>query len=413
MAHGWLSAARLQLKLRDVLVCLMGCVLANGALAQANPVIAPPAKIQLLIDQAVNEGNIPGAVAMFGRSGHIDWIATAGFMAPQVPMADNAIMPLASVGKMFTATACMILLERGLLALDDPVSKFIPEFANVSIWVEVQPGVRKLVPPDRPITLFHLLTHSAGLSLTGEGFWAAWNRHVGSTTTTHLAEELALTPLVSQPGQEFAYGQTGASYEVLGAVIEIVSGQTLEAFLSANLFEPLQLQATSFYIPEHHAHRLPAVYRNSDDGLQLERAAGQDFPRSTFFHGGGGVRSSASDLFRFASLFLNNGVVGGTRILQPQTVELMMGDHLGELAPEPWKRRGLSWGFGAAVEYNVDADGERRLKKYGWVGGGFAKLWIDMQHQSVSYLAFPLTPPGDNALLAEFERLIYQSDSGS
>lgn len=313
-------------------------------------------------------------------------------------MTGDAILPLASVGKMFTASAAMILVDRGVLGLDDSVSKYIPEFADVRL-------ANHAGAPPSPITVRHLLTHTSGLTVEGNGFWSAWDEHVGRTTTTDFAKALAELPLVSQPGERFDYGQTGAAYEVLGAVIEIASGQTLEAFMEENIFEPLGLHDTFFYVPEEKAHRLPAIYRKTDDGLLLDREAGKDFSRSDFFHSGGGVRSSAADILTFARLFLEGGTVNGVRILQVETVAMMMDDHIGDKAPERWRDRGLSWGFGAAVERDPGAAGS--IVKYGWVGGGFAKLWIDRREGLIAFLGVPLTPPGDNALLARFEAMVY------
>ena len=340
------------------------------------------------------------------KDGETVWLGTAGEMAPGVPMRDDAILPLASVGKMFTATAAMILYERGVISLDHPVSKYIPEFADVVIEVTDEAGDTNLVAPDRPITVYHLLTHTGGLTVTGDEFWAAWDAHTGETTT-HFARALAEMPLFAQPGEQFRYGQTGASYEVLGAVIEIASRQTLEAFMTENIFAPLGLEDSYFYLPEEKSHRLPAVYRKVDGVLQLDRASGEDFPRSTYFHGGGGVRSSPDDILRFARLFLDGGSVDGVRILKAETIALMMSDHLGDRAPDRWKPRGLSWGFGAAVEYSEGDIGSGTPSRYGWVGGGFAKLWVDQKERLIAYFGFPMTPPGDNELLAEFEERVY------
>jgi CubicO group peptidase (beta-lactamase class C family) len=363
--------------------------------------------IQEMMETAIANQRVTAGIAMMARDAKIVWLGTAGEMAPGIPMQNDAILPLASVGKMFTATAAMILYERGVISLDDPVSKYIPEFANVVVAVTDEAGGMKQVTPDRPITVYHLLTHTGGLTVTGDDFWSAWDANVGKTTTTHLARALAALPLHAQPGESFRYGQTGASYEVLGAVIEIASGQTLEAFMTANIFEPLGLDDTCFYVPEEKSERLPAVYRKVDGELQLDRAQGEDFSRSTFFHGGGGVRSAPADILRFARLFLDGGSVDGVQILKPETIALMMSDHLGDKAPETWKPRGLSWGFGAAVERSEEDIRSGNPGQYGWVGGGFAKLWIDPKERLIAYINFPLTPPGDNELLAEFEERVY------
>jgi CubicO group peptidase (beta-lactamase class C family) len=364
------------------------------------------AHIQRMMDDAVAAGRVSAAISALALDGRIVWLGTAGEMAPGVPMRDDAILPLASVGKMFTATAVMILVDRGVVSLDDPVARYIPEFDEVTVELADPSGEVRRVAPDRPITVYHLLTHTGGLTVTGDAFWAAWDANSGKTTTTHLARDLAALPLFAQPGERFEYGQTGASYEVLGAVVEIASGQTLERFLAESLFEPLGLPDSFFFVPVEKADRLPAVYRRVDGTLQLDRAHGADFPRSTFFHGGGGVRSSARDLVRFSRLFLEGGAVDGVRILRPETVDLMMRDHAGELVPERWRGLGRGWGFGAAVVTESRDDGSERVRQYGWAGGGFARLWVDPEARLTAYFNVPLTPPGDFDLLDEFERRV-------
>jgi CubicO group peptidase (beta-lactamase class C family) len=361
------------------------------------------AAVQDMMDVAVADGRITASVAMLARGDQIAWTGTSGEMTPGIPMRDDAILPLASVGKMFTAVAAMILYERGDIALDDPVSDYIPEFANAKVAVVDEAGNTNLVDAETPITIYHLLTHTAGLVVTGDEFWSVWDAHVARTTTTHFARDLVRLPLHSQPGETYRYGQTGAAYEVLGAVIEIASGQTLEVFMTENVFEPLGLEDSSFYLPAEKSERLPEVYRRVDGALELDRPFGEDFSRSTFFHGGGGVRSAPADIHRFARLFLDGGTVDGVKILERETVAMMMSDQLGDKAPPRWQERGLSWGFGAAVHYKPGQDRSGPPNRYGWVGGGFAKLWVEPNSGLVAYLNFPLTPPGDNDLLAEFE----------
>ena len=367
------------------------------------------AALEALIGDAIADARITAAVALVDVEGTVEFQLAAGEMEPGTPMRSDPILPLASVGKMYTATAAMILLERELVELEDPVSKFIPEFANAMVSVENN-GKTELVVAARPMTVYHLLTHTAGFVVEGNDFWGVWGAHVGTTTstTTDFARDLLKLNLQSHPGDRFNYGQTGAAYEVLGAVIEIASGQTLEAFMKDNIFEPLSLDDSYFYLPDEKAERLPAIYRMTDEGLVLDRKAGEDFSRSTFFHGGGGVRSAPADVLKFARMLLNNGEVEGIRILQAETVAIMMQDHLGDLAPDYWKPRGLSWGFGGAVTYSDAGRTAGIPDQYGWVGGGFAKLWIDPRRKMIAYINFPLTPPGDNQLLRDFETLVYE-----
>jgi CubicO group peptidase (beta-lactamase class C family) len=360
------------------------------------------AEIQNLMETAIADGHAQSAIAMIAEDGAVRWIGTAGEMGPGIAMREDAIIPLASIGKMFTATAAMILHERGVISLDEPVSSYIPEFADLRIETEDANGNSQLVPPDTPVTIYHLLTHTGGLHVNGDNdYWNVWNEHAGNTTTTEFARALAALPMSAQPGERFQYGGTGGHYEVLAAVIETASGQTLEAFLQENVLQPLAMDDSHFYLPENMLARRPAIYRATDEGLQIDQPMGEPAPRSTYFYGGGGVESTAADLLRFGRLFLEGGEVDGTRILQEETVNLMMRDHLGPLAEFP---NGLSWGFGAAVRYSGDTP---MPDQYGWNGGGYSRLWMDPRHNLIAYIAFPLTPPGNNALLERFAALVY------
>ncbi len=371
---------------------LLAVALLTAGLAVAEPARNPEpplfvesdlAAIEGLMQTAILEGRTTAATVLLARDGEVLLLKTAGEMGPGVPMRDDAIAPLASIGKMYTATAAMILVERGRIALEDPVNKYIPEFAALG-----------------PITIFHLMTHTAGLTVNGNDFWNAWAAHTEKTTTTAMAKALAALPLQSQPGERFEYGGTGAHYEVLAAVIEIASGQTLEAFMAENIFRPLGLGDTSFYLTPEQAKRRAAIYKSADGVLQLVRPMGDPDVRTAYFYGGGGVQSTPRDVLRFARLFLHGGEVDGVRILKPESVRQMMSDQLGSRAPGP-----MSWGFGAAVQ--VGPDGE--VAQYGWTGGGFAVLWVDPKLNLIVYFTMPLTPPGDNNLLNDFRRLVYRS----
>jgi CubicO group peptidase (beta-lactamase class C family) len=361
-------------------------------------------RLQGVLDTAVGEGRVPSAIAMIGRDGEIAWLTTAGEMGPGVPMRRDAILPLASVGKIYTATAVMILIERGQLSLEDPISKYLPGFADARVEVADEAGETRLVELERPLTLRHMLTHTGGIRSDGDAFWELRAAHVGKTSSRAFAEALARLPLQSQPGQRFSYGVTGSSYVVLAGIIEIVSGQSLEQFMFENIFEPLELHDTFFYLPREKKSQLPAFYRGTDEGLALERAMGEDFPRSTYF-GSGGVMSSPRDILRFATIFVNGGESGGVRILRGETVAQMMRDHLGELAS--FQDPTMSWGFGAAVRMANRGTDEARMQQYGWAGGNYAILWVDPARRLVGYFAFPLQPPGDIGLLMQYQQMVY------
>jgi CubicO group peptidase (beta-lactamase class C family) len=366
-----------------VAACVVAAVLLAETAAAAEPPLLSEAGLAPLdefLQAAVRDGRTKAATAVIAQGNRIVWQKSAGEMAPGVPMRDDAILPLASIGKLYTATAAMMLSERGRLLLDDPVDRFIAEYAGSGI------------------TIRHLLTHTAGLTVNGDAFWNAWNTHAGKTTTLEMAKALAALPRTSPPGARFDYGATGASYEVLAAVIEKASGETLEQFLTKNLFERLGLSETFLHVPAGMSDRLPAIWRKTEAGLQLAQARGEQPPRSRYFHGGGGVLASARDLARFGRLFLGGGTVDGVRILSPETVRQMMSDQLGDKAPPQF-----SWGFGAAVMKG--AAGE--TAQFGWNGGGHSTFWIDPALEMVAFFAMPLTPPGDGALLQDYRRLVY------
>jgi CubicO group peptidase (beta-lactamase class C family) len=367
------------------------CVASLGSLAETpKPAEQPPlsragfASLDDFLQSAVRDGRTKAATAVLARGDQVIWQKSAGEMAPGAPMRDDAIMPLASIGKLYTATAAMILADRDRIALDDPVALFISEYAGSGITVR------------------HLLTHTAGLTVNGDAFWNAWNMHAGQTTTLEMAKALAALPRTSPPGERFDYGATGASYEVLAAVIEKASGETLEQFLSENVFKPLGLSETFFYVPAGISDRLPAIWRKTEAGLQIAEARGDQAPRSTYFYGGGGVLASGRDLVRFGRLFLEGGAVDGVRILSPESVREMMSDQLGDKAPPAF-----SWGFGAAIMKGPAGE----TAQYGWNGGGYATFWIDPARKLIAYFAMPLTPPGDNALLQEYRRLVHSAMS--
>ncbi|GJL96278.1 MAG: serine hydrolase [Hyphobacterium sp.] len=340
------------------------------------------AVLQGQLDAAVTEGRIPSAIALVARGPNVIWMGTSGDMGPNTPMRTDAIIPLASIGKLYTATAAMILVERAQVSLDDAVSDYIAEFATGA---------------GDGVTIRHLLTHTSGLTVNGNAYWNVWNEHAGHTTTLDMARGIAALPRVREPGTAFEYGGTGGNYEILAAVIEIVSGQTLEAFMVENIFSPLGLNDTYFFIPDEKIDRLPAFYGFEDSELILSRAMGEEYPRNDYFFGGGGISTSAQDALRFAQLFLNDGEVDGVRILETRSVEQMMSD---QLSPLPALSNGMGWGFGGAVTRDATPDNRRQ---YGWIGGSYAMLFVDRTSGLVLYVVTPIEPPGDIDFLMQFQ----------
>lgn len=354
----------------------------------------------------VAAGHVGSAVGLVARDGRIVFLEAVGEAASDVPMFEDAIMRLASVGKGFTAVAALILYERDVLGLDDPVAGYIPAYADVQVAQDGDGGGEpELVEPKRPVTVRDLLTHTGGLTMTGEAFEEAWSATQGKTTSRDLAERIARIPLHAHPGEAYQYGSYGSSYEVLAAVIEAASGQTLEAFLEENLFHPLGMDDSHFWVPEEKLDRLAAIYRMRDGELSVDRARGDETPRTTFVHGGGAVRATVRDVLRFGRMLLNGGELDGVRILSAKTVALMTTDHVGDLLP--WGEGEFGWGFGVAVRRRVRDYGIGTAGTFGWNGGSGAEYWVDPVEGIVAVLVAPYAPPAHWEINLKFERLMY------
>jgi len=265
----------------------------------------------------------------------------------------NAIFRIASQSKAVTSTAIMMLQEEGRLLIDDPVSKYIPEFAKARVAVQSEEKDAEgysLVPLKRPITLRDLLTHTAGISY-GEGPAANEYKAAGlsgwfladkSVPVGDVIRTLAALPFDAQPGEKFVYGY---NTDILGAVVEAVSGLSLADFVAARITRPLGMADTCFFLPESKIGRFTPVYGAADEGgLKLIEEAGNNFyvkgPRLCC-SGGAGLLSTAEDYARFPQMLLNGGELQGARLLSPKTVELMLADHAGAL----YKNQAFGLGF--------------------------------------------------------------------
>jgi CubicO group peptidase (beta-lactamase class C family) len=362
-------------------------------------------RLHAMLEAEVTAGHLGSGVGLVARDGLIVYLGAVGEAAPGVPMFTDAIVRLASVGKGFTAVAALILYERGELDLDDRIADYIPTFSKARVAVTDADGATKFIAPERPLTIRHLLTHTGGLDLSSEAFERAWMATEAKTTTRDLAERIARLPMPAHPGTAFEYGSYGSSYEVLAAVIEQVSGRTLEEFFDENLFRPLGMTDSHFWVPESKLERLATIYRTRNGQLTVERPRGEETPRTTFMSGGGGVRSTVRDMYRFGQMLLNGGELDGVRILSPKTVSLMTTDHVAEL--QPWGQTEYGWGFGAAVRNRVRDDGIGSAGTFGWNGGSGAIYWVDPLEGIVAVLVTPVGPPPRWDIFDKFERLMY------
>ena len=372
------------------------------------------------LQQYVEDGRLAGGVALVARRGRVAYLESFGQRDVESgsPMPEDAIFRIASQTKAIVSTGVMLLQEDGRLLITDPVGKYLPAFAQTQVAVAREGGGYDVIDARGRITIRHLLTHTSGVSY-GSGpasdLWEAagiqgWyfadrDEPVGDTIA-----RVAGLPFDAHPGTQWIYGY---NTDILGALIEAVSGQPLDEFLSTRILEPLGMEDTHFYLPPGKRGRLATVYsaandrleRAPDPGHMVGQGAYADGPR-TSFSGGAGLLSTATDYARFLQMTLNGGELEGTRLLSRKTVELMTTNHLTD---QPF-RAGQGFGLGFSIVENVGARGLPGSKgEYGWGGAYHSTYWVDPQEELVVVYLTQLIPAGDIDDHGRLRALIYQA----
>jgi CubicO group peptidase (beta-lactamase class C family) len=417
--------------------------LAFSALLLVAPVLraeAPPAatpesvglsaerlqRLRTVMQQYVDEGRAAGIVTYVARNGRVAHHEAFGKADVEagVPMKRDTIFRIASQTKAFTSVAVMMLVEEGKIGLADPLSKYIPAWAKTTVALPPPAGAVagspvSVVSAKRAITIRDLLTHTAGISY-GNGpaaeQWKAagiqgWYFADRSEPVSAVVERMAALPMDAQPGEKFVYGY---NTDILGVVVEKVSGLSLAEFFQKRITGPLGLVDTQFYLPPAQKGRLAAVYAAKDG--KIERATdpkeGQghyvEGPRVAFA-GGAGLLSTARDYGRFLQMLLNGGEIDGVRLLGPKTVELMTVNHVGSLFSDG------NLGFGLGFEIVEDLGRAGRYGSVGefrWGGAYHTYYWADPQEKLVGVFMTQLLPAGDSDLHAKFRALVYQAIVG-
>lgn len=339
-------------------------------------------KIDAMLQQAIAEDQIPGVVAIIMKDGKIVYHQTHGKANDSGhDLEKDDIFRIASQTKAITSTAVMMLWEEGKFKLDDPISKYIPEFANMEILESFNENDSSYTarPAENQITIRHLLTHTSGLGyglIDGDPRMRKIYQKNGVIelfTTEDLKIEqmvknLAKLPLHQEPGEKFVYS---VGLDVLGYFIEIVSGQSFDLFLKERIFEPLGMNDTGFYIPQNKASRLVAI-QEKIDGKWTNLPSSfyePDYPitgAQTFFSGGAGLTSTARDYAVFLQMYLNGGEYNDHRILSRTTIDMMMKNHIGDKWGGDKKFHGLA--FGVISEKGEVAGGEGSAGTFDWGG---------------------------------------------
>ena len=359
-----------------------------------------------LIGRYIDEGRIAGAVTLVARRNRIAHLECFGWMdlETRAPMREDAIFRIYSMTKIITTAAVLMLLEEGRFLLTDPISRFLPEFKDLRVGVTGPDGRQQRVPPRRAVTLHDLLAHLGGLS-----YECIHEARDAGRSLQDFVTELCRRPLLCHPGETWNYS---ASTDVLGRVIEVVSGRPFDAFLQERLFEPLGMTDTAFWVPPEKADRLAGTYRPDDAGRLVPcegSDAGAYLARPSLPSGGGGLVATTSDYLRFALMLLSNGAANGVRLLGRKSVELMTQDHLpaGHAALDVNDR---AFGLGVSVVRRL---GETRqlssVGEFGWGGAACTQVWIDPAEDMISLIMLQLRPVEKFPLMDLFKHAAYQA----
>lgn len=360
------------------------------------------AEVDQFMEQQVASQKIAGGMVIVSHNGKIGFWHTYGQrnLEAKEPMSPDTVFRIYSMSKAVTTAAALTLYDAGKIRLDDPVSKYIPSFTNLT--VATSSGLR---PPTRPVTLKDLMLHTSGLTY-GDGPAAlketyARIKPMDSTNLAEMVEKLSQVPLAFDPGTDWNYG---VSIDVLGRVIEVVSGKPLDEFLAEKIFRPLDLRDTGFSVPLEKLNRFAANYSRVNGGLKvIDAPAESKFAhRVTLFSGGGGLVSTARDYLRFLSMIERGGKLDGHRILRAKTVQLMTSNQLPPAAfPIHFgneKRFGTGFGLGFNVRTEITTwDPAGHVGEYGWGGAASTHYWAS---------------PKDNLIVVTLEQIMpYEWDS--
>ena len=370
-------------------------------------------RINTLMQDYVDEGKLAGVVTMVARRGKVAHFERFGLMDIETrkPMQLDTIFRIYSMSKPITSVAVMMLYEEGRFLLNDPVSKYTPEFKDLKVFIKKTEEGLELTDLEREITIRDLLSHTAGL---GYG----WNDDPAFVelyeeadlfnrkgTIKDMVEKLTKLPLLHQPGTKWHYS---VSVDVLGYFVEVISGIPFDQFLEGRIFKPLGMKDTAFYVPEESWDRFPTSYEPDENGgIKVNDAVSPSryLRPPSLFSGGGGLVSTAEDYMRFSQMLLNGGELDGTRLLGRKTVELMTINHVPEEI-----RPGIGFGLGFLVVLDVAKTEELgSVGKFGWAGYAYTRFFIDPKEELIGVFMTQLAKNDEYTTHEEFRVSVYQS----
>ena len=383
------------------------------------------ARIRAGMQRYVDRGMVPGVVMLVARRGRVVYFDAIGYrdIEAKAPMTTDTIFRIASMTKPIASVALMTLYEEGHFLLSDPISKFLPEFSNMKVAqavpaAEANGAPYKLVPAKNPITFKHVLTHTAGFpnsyrGITREEYEKTYPRKNPNETIADAVKRLAGMPLNFNPGEAWEYGP---ATDVVGRLVEVISGMSLDDYLRKKIFEPLKMTDTHFYLPASKLNRFAASYQPDEKNgnkIKLVEAPTSESrwvkEPHNYFSGAGGLVSTAADYVRFHQMTLNGGELDGSRILGRKTVELMTTNHIGDL-PIWLTGPGYGFGLGYRVVKDIGVTGQAgSAGSYGW-GGAFCTYFdVDPKEELIGVMMTQVRPYNHINIRQEFMALAYQA----
>jgi CubicO group peptidase (beta-lactamase class C family) len=383
------------------------------------------ARIRPAMQRYIDRGLVPGVVTLVARRGRVVHFEAIGYrdVEAKAPMTTDTIFRIASMTKPIASIALMTLYEEGHFLLNDPISKFLPEFANMKV-AQAAPAAEtggapyKLVPATRPITFKHVLTHTAGFpntyrGITREEYAKTYPRKGPNETVADVVKRLAAMPLNFNPGEAWEYGP---ATDVVGRLVEVISGMTLDEYLRKRIFEPLKMNDTHFYLPSTKLGRFVASYQpdeKNDNKIKLVEAPTAESrwvkQPHNYFSGAGGLVSTAADYVRFHQMMLNGGELDGARILGRKTVELMTTNHIGDL-PVWLTGPGYGFGLGYSVVKDIGVTGQAgSAGQYGWGGAFCTYFQVDPKEELIGVMMTQVRPYTHINIRQEFMALANQA----
>ena len=408
-----------------VLTCCLPAILIGYDLPTVSPeqvglsaekLAGTRAALQKLID----EERIAGGIVVVARQGKVAQFETCGLMDIETgkPMKRDTIFRFYSMSKPITSVAAMILYEQGKIRLDDPMSKYIPQFTAQKVVTDPDDEQITVVPAEREMTVRDLMRHTSGLTYGIFGNTSIDKLYRSSvqlggarTTLEDMTKNVAKIPLLYQPGTKWHYS---VSTDVLGRVVEVASGQSLDTFFAEHIFKPLGMKDTAFHVPAEKMDRFATNYGpNPQGGLQpIDRPETTRYAnKPTFLSGGGGLVSTASDYMRFCLMLLNNGKLGDTRLLKGETVRMITRNQLPKQAYPIGSGGRAGVGFGLGFSVRVEPSDEApasRVGEYGWGGMASTHFWIS-PHDEIAVVVLTQHVPYSNRAENAVKPIVYDA----